>query len=140
MCAAVAGKLAKVVYGNVKIAGLSTWSLSGYVPQTLEDTEFGDTIQSFVFGGAGDPGTVTFSGNYDPADTTGQVLFAAACKAELPLTNLYFYETATAYWWAGTGGQILPTKCDALVMERNALGKVDFAGRISGAVMVRYGT
>ena len=138
--AAVSGKLSKVMYGSVKLAGLSTWSLSGYVPQTLEDTEFGDTIQSFVFGGAGDPGTVTFSGNYDSADTTGQTAFATACKAEVPLTNLYFYETATAYWAVAPGGQILPTKCDAVVMERNALGKIDFAGRISGAVMTRYGT
>ena len=138
--AAVSGKLAKVMYGNVKIAGLSTWSLSGYTPQTLEDTEFCDTIQSFVFGGAGDPGDVAFSGNYDPADTTGQAAFAAACKAEVPLTNLYFYETATKYWAVAPGGQILPTKCDAITMERSSLGKIDFAGKVSAAVMTAYGT
>jgi hypothetical protein len=137
---AVPGKLAKVMYGSNKIAGLSTWTLSGYIAQTLEDTEFGDLVQSFVFGGAGDPGTVSFSGNYDPADTTGQALFATACKAEVPLTNLYFYETATKYWAVAPGGQILPTKCDALTMERNSLGKIDFTGRISAAVMTCYGT
>ena len=138
--AAVSGKLAKVMYGSIKIAGLSTWSLSGYTPQTLEDTEFGDTIQSFVFGGAGAPGDVSFSGNYDPADTTGQAAFAAACKAEVPLTNLYFYETATKYWAVAPGGQILPTKCDAITMERSALGKIDFSGKVSAAVMTAYGT
>lgn len=138
--AAVPGKLAAVYYGAVKIAGLSTWTLSGYVPQTLEDTEFGDTVQSFVFGGAGDPGTVAFSGNYDPADTTGQIALATACKGAVPLTNLYFYETATAWWAVAPGGQILPIKCNAIVMERNALGKIDFDGRVSAAVMTRYGT
>lgn len=138
--AAVVGKLAAVYYGAVKLLGLSTWALSGYTAQTLEDTEFGDTVQSFVFGGAGDPGTVSFSGNYDPANTTGQAAFATACKSEVGLSNLYFYETAAAWWAVAPGGLILPTKCDALVMDRNSLGKIDFAGRISGAVMTRYGT
>jgi len=138
--AAVAGKLAKVMYGSVKIAGLSTWTLSGYEAPTLEDTEFGDSVQSFVFGGAGDPGTVTFQGYHDPADATGQAAFATACKAGVELSNLYFYETATKYWAVAPGGKILPTKCDSIVFERNALGMVDFAGKISGAVMTAYGT
>ncbi len=136
--AAVVGKLAAVYYGAVKLLGLSTWTLSGYVAQTLENTEFGDSVQSFVFGGAGDPGTVSFSGNYDPANTTGQAAFATACKSGVPLTNLYFYETASKYWAVAAGGEILPTKCDAIVMERNSLGKIDFTGRISGAVMTYY--
>ena len=138
--AAVVGKLAKVLYGSDPILGLSTWSLSGYAAQVLEDTEFGDTIQSFVFGGAGDPGTVSFSGNYDPANATGQIAFATACKAGIALSNLYFYETATKFWWNGTGGTILPTKCDAITMERNSLGKIDFTGRISAVAMTVYGT
>lgn len=135
---AVTGKLAKVMYGSVKIAGLSDWSLSGYTAQTLEDTEFGDAIQSFVFGGADNPGDVSFAGNYDSTDS-GQSTFAAACKAGVPLTNLYFYETATKYWAVAPGGQILPTKCDAITMNRNALGKITFAGKISGAAMTAYG-
>ena len=138
--AAVIGKLAKVMYGAVKIAGLSTWTVSGYTAQTLEDTEFGDSVQSFVFGGAGDPGEVTFQGYHDPADTTGQAGFAAACKAGSELTNMYFYETATKFWAVAPGGKILPTKCDSIVFEKNALGMVDFAGKVSGAVMTAYGT
>lgn len=138
--AAVTGKLAKVMYGSVKIAGLSTWTLSGYEAQVLEDTEFGDSVQSFVFGGAGDPGTVAFTGYHDPADTTGQAAFATACKSGVELSNLYFYETATKYWAVASGGKILPTKCDAINFDRNALGQVNFAGRISGAVMTAYGS
>lgn len=137
--AAVSGKLAKVMYGSVVIAGLSSWSVSGYEPQILEDTEFGDTVQSFVFGGAGNPGTVTFSGNYDSTDT-GQSTFATACKAEIALSNLYFYETASKYWAVGAGGLILPTKCDAITMERNSLGKIDFSGKISAAKLCVYGS
>jgi len=138
--AAVTGKLAKVMYGSVKIAGLSTWTMSGYTAQTLEDTEFGDSVQSFVFGGAGDPGEVTFQGYHDPADANGQAAFATACKNEVLLSNLYFYETATKYWAVAAGGKILPTKCDSIVFEKNALGMVDFAGKVSGAVMTAYGS
>ncbi len=138
--AVVPGKLSKVMYGAVKIAGLSTWTVSGYEAPVLEDTEFGDTVQSFVFGGAGDPGTVTFSGNYDPADTTGQASFASACKGGIELSNLYFYETATKYWAVAPGGKILPTKCDSITFERNALGSIEFTGRVSGAVLTVYGT
>jgi len=138
--ASVSGKLAKVMYGSVKIAGLSTWTMSGYEAPTLDDTEFGDSVQSFVFGGAGDPGTIAFNGYHDPADTTGQAAFAAACKAGVELTNLYFYETATKFWAVAPGGKILPTKCDAITFEKNALGMVDFAGKVSGAVMTAYGT
>jgi hypothetical protein len=138
--AAVIGKLAKVMYGSVKIAGLSTWTVSGYEAQTLEDTEFGDSVQSFLFGGAGDPGTISFTGYHDPADTTGQAAFATACKAGVELSNLYFYETATKYWAVAAGGKILPTKCDSISFDRNALGQVDFAGKVSGAVLTAYGT
>jgi len=137
---ATAGKLAKVMYGSVKIAGLSTWTMSGYEAQTLEDTEFGDSVQSFVFGGAGNPGTVTFTGYHDSADSTGQAAFSTACKAGIELTNLYFYETATKYWAVAAGGKILPTKCDSIKFDKNALGQVDFAGKVSAAVMTAYGT
>lgn len=138
--AAINGRLAKVMYGNVKISGLSTWTMSGYETEALDDTEFGDTVMSFVFGGAGNPGTVTFAGLYDPADSNGQEAFATACKNEVYLTNLYFYETATKYWAVAPGGKIIPTKCDSIAFDKNTLAQVDFAGQVSGTVMTRYGT
>jgi len=138
--AAISGKLAKVMYGAVKIAGMGSWTLSGYEAQVLETTELGDTVQKFIFGGAANPGTVTFSGNYDPADTTGQIALNTACKSEVLLTNLYFYETATKYWAVDVGGSILITKADAMTMDRNAIGKIDFSGKVSGAAMVVKGT
>jgi len=138
--AAINGRLAKVMYGSVKIAGLSTWSMSGFTNPTLDDTEFGDTIQSFVFGGMGDPGTVAFNGFYDPADTTGQASLSAATIAGIELSNLYFYETTTKYWAVAPGGKILPTKCDSITFEKNSLATISFEGKISGAVMTAYGT
>jgi len=138
--AAISGKLAKVMYGAVKVASMVTWTLSGYESQILEITEMGDTVQKFIFGGAANPGTVTFSGNYDPADTTGQISLNTACKSEIPLTNLYFYETTTKYWAVDIGGSILVTKADAITMDRNAVGKIDFSGKVSGAAMVVKGT
>ena len=138
--AIVNGRLAKVMYGSVKIAGLSTWTLSGFVNPTLDSTTFGDTVQSFVFGGMADPGTVTFNGFHDPADTTGQVALAAAARAGISLSNLYFYETTTKYWAVAAGGLILPTKCDSITFEKNALATVSFEGKVSGAAMTPYGT
>jgi len=138
--AAVNGRLAKVMYGSVRLAGLSTWSMSGYTNPTLDDTEFGDTVQSFTFGGMADPGTVSFSGFHDPADTTGQASLATAAVAGIPLSNLYFYETTTRYWAVAAGGHILPTKCDSITFDKNALATVSFEGKISGAAMTRYGT
>lgn len=128
------------MYGSVKIAGLSTWSLSGYVNPTLDNTTFGDTVQTFVFGGLADPGTVTFNGFHEPGDTTGQVALSAAARSGIPLSNLYFYETTTKYWAVAPGGQILPTKCDSITFEKNALATVSFEGKISGAAMTPYGT
>ena len=134
------GKVGKVMYGSVKVAGLGTFTLSGYEAQTLEKTEFGDTIQSFVFGGAGNPGTVEFSGLLDPTDTTGQRAIDTACTAETLLTNLYFYISATKYWAVDAGGSILITKCKASALDKNGLGTVSFTGKVSGAAMSLYGT
>ena len=134
------GRLAKVMYGDIRLAGLSTWSMSGFTNPTLDDTEFGDTVQSFVFGGMGDPGTVTFEGLHDPADTTGQASLAAACIAGIELSNLYFYETTTRFWAVAAGGKILPTKCDSITFEKASLATISFEGKISGAVMTAYGT
>ena len=138
--ASVNGRLAKVMYGSVRLAGLSTWSMSGFTNPTLDDTEFGDTIQSFTFGGMADPGTVTFSGFHDPSDTNGQAAVAAAVVAGISLSNLYFYETTTKYWAVAAGGTILPTKCDSIMFEKNALATVSFEGKVSGAAMTAYGS
>lgn len=134
------GKVGKVMYGAIKVAGMGTFTLSGYEAQILEKTEFGDTIQKFVFGGAANPGTVEFSGLLDPTDTNGQRAIDTACTAETPLTNLYFYISATKYWAVDAGGEILITKCKSGALDKNGLGTTTFAGKVSGAAMSLYGT
>ena len=137
--ASVGGRLAKVMYGSVVIAGMGTWSMSGFVPDVLEDTAFGDTVKKWKNAGIGDAGTVSFSGNYDPDDIEGQVALNALQYADEGLTNLYFYETPTRFWRVAPGGSIVLDKMNAITMEKNSLGKIEFTGRVSGKPMERVG-
>jgi len=140
--AAISGKDAKVMYGAVEILNLTQWSISGFTKAPEEiTTAFGDTIKSYVLADAGEPGTITFEGNYDPADTTGQAALATLCKEGTSLgEDLYLYVAAATFWRVGTGGEILVTKADAVTMPRSGIGKVSFEGKVSGAAMEQVGT
>jgi hypothetical protein len=135
--AAIGGRLAKVMYGSVIIAGMGKWSLSGFIPDVLESTAFGDTVKTWVNAGIGDAGTVDFDGNYDPLDTAGQVALDALDPAVSPLEldNLYFYETANSFWRVAAGGKIVLTKLKAVQMAKNAIGTIAFSGKVSGKAM-----
>jgi hypothetical protein len=135
--ASIGGRLAKVMYGSVVIAGLGTWSMSGFVPDVQDDTAFGDTVKKWKRAGIDDAGSVSFSGNYDPDDTNGQVALNALQTVTSGLTNLYFYESTSVFWRVASGGEILLTKFNAITMEKNALGKVTFEGKISAKAMER---
>lgn len=135
--AAIGGRLAKVMYGANLVAGMGTWSMSGFVPDVLEATAFGDTVKTWVEAGIGDAGTVSFSGNYDPADAAGQVALNALSNLGLELTNLYFYESTSVFWRVGAGGKIILTKFNAVTMAKNALGTISFEGKVSAKVMER---
>jgi len=88
--ASIGGRLAKVMYGTVVIAGLGTWSMSGFVPDVVEDTAFGDTVKKWKRGGIDEAGEVTFSGNYDPSDTNGQVALNALATVDDGMTTCNF--------------------------------------------------
>jgi hypothetical protein len=133
------GRLAKVMYGSVVIAGLGTWSMSGFAPDVQEDTAFGDTVKKWVRAGIDDAGEVSFSGNYNPDDTNGQVALNALKLVTTGLTNLYFYEDTNHFWRVASGGEILLTKFNAIKMDKNALGQIDFTGKVSGKAMERVG-
>jgi len=135
--ASIGGRLAKVMYGSTVIAGLGTWSMSGFVPDVKDDTAFGDTVMKWKQAGIGDAGEVSFSGNYDPDDTNGQVALNALANTDAELTNLYFYESTSVFWRVQSGGAIVLTKFNALTMSKNDLGKVEFTGKISGKPMER---
>ena len=135
--ASIGGRLAKVMYGSTVIAGMGTWSMSGFVPNVQEDTAFGDTVMKWKQAGIGDAGEVSFAGNYDPADTNGQVALNALANTDAELTNLYFYESTSVFWRVSSGGAIVLTKFNAIQMDKNALGKIDFTGKVSANVMER---
>ena len=135
--AAIGGRLAKVLYGSNTVAGMGTWEISGFKPDVLEATAFGDTVKTWVEAGIGDGGTVTFSGNYDPSDTNGQVALNALANTGTLLTNLYFYESTSVFWRVAAGGAIILDQFQAIKMAKNALGTISFSGKVSGKNMER---
>ncbi|MCD6329034.1 MAG: hypothetical protein J7M10_01580 [Candidatus Cloacimonetes bacterium] len=137
---AISGKGGKVMLGSVTIADIKEWSLSGFVMGTLETTAFGDTVKTFIPDDCGDPGTISFSGNYDPADADGQAALAVLCEAGTTSTDLYLYANTSTFWRVGSGGNIITTKAKAVTFSRCGLGTVDFTGQVSGAAMEQVGT
>jgi hypothetical protein len=138
--AEISGKSGKVMLGSVTVAAIKEWSISGFVMGTLETTAFGDTIKTFIPDDTGDPGTVSFTGNYDPADVNGQAALATLCEAGTTSTNLYLYANTSTFWRVGSGGNIITTKAKAVTFPRNGLGTVSFEGQVSGAAMEQVGT
>lgn len=135
--ASIGGRLAKVMYGSVVIAGMGEWSLSGFTPDIQEDTAFGDTVKKWKQAGIGDGGTFSFSGNYDPADTNGQVALNALANTDAELTNLYFYESTSVFWRVASGGALIISKFGAPKFTKNGLATVSFEGKVSAKVMER---
>ena len=140
--AKLTGKGGKVMYGSVVVAEQVSWSMSGVtMPTTAAATAFAATgTKVKEAADIPDAGTLEFSGNYDPSDTFGQKALATACKAGTHLTNLYLYANTSTFWRVGSGGYIIVTKADAVVMPRNDYGTISFSGDISTAAMECVGT
>jgi len=141
--AKLSGKAGKVMYGTVVIAEITEWSTSGFKMELVKkDPAFGDTgAAEYIALQLGDAGTISFSGNYDPANTTGQAALATVAKSGLGCTNLYLYETATAYWQVAAGGEIFLTGgYEPTTMPRSGIGKVAFTAQVSGAYLERVGS
>ena len=136
----ITGKGGRVYMGSVLVANIKDWSMSGFSQGTAEVTAFGDTVKKFVAADAGDPGTISFSGNYDPADSTGQQAIDALCVAGSSFTNLYLYANTATFYYVGPGGEIIVTKAKAVALARSGVGTVSFEGKVSGAAMLQAGT
>ena len=138
---AINGKNGKVMYGSVVLAEMVDWSMSGFSqPVTAAPTAFSDTIKRYLVADAGDPGTISFSGNYDPTNTDGQMAIATQCQAGSELTNLYLYANTSTFWRVSAGGKIIVTRCNAITFPRNGIGKIEFEGQVSDAAMEQVGT
>jgi hypothetical protein len=135
--ASKSGRAASVKIGNTLIAGLGTWTMSGISRDTIEDTAFGDEVKKYQFGML-DGGTISFNGNYDPSDPTGQNLLDDACKNASMFANddLKLYIDNTSYFRVDTGGNILITKSRAITMDKNGLGTISFEAKVSGKAMI----
>ena len=136
---AIVGKSGKVMLGSVVLADINEWSMSGFTTGTVEVSEFGTAIKEYLPDGSGDPGTISFSGNYDPTDSTGQLAIDALCVAGTTSTDLYLYANTSTFWRVGTGGVIVTTKGKAITMSRTGLGTVSFEGKVSAAAMEQVG-
>lgn len=134
--ASKSGFAASVKMSTTTIAGMGTWSMDGVSRETIEDTAFGDTVKKYVFGFM-DGGSLSFDGNYDPADSTGQAILNSACvnASVLGPGSIRLYIDNTSYWTIASGGQLLVTKANAVTMEKSGLGKISFTAKVSGAAM-----
>ena len=136
------GKVVKVTCGTSAANGtyvvseMGQYSLSGFSRDALDSTAFGDDVKEFTFGVA-DAGEITFSGNYDPADTTGQEFINSYCSNGSVFTTgmLRLYVDSTSYLTIG-GGNILITKTKAIAFDKAGLGTISFTGKLSGSAMV----
>lgn len=131
----------KVMYGSTVVANITEWSISGVAISTIKkEPAFGDTVAEYCVDGINDPGTISFSGNYDPNDSAGQRALSTAAKAATALTNLYLYSNTSTFWRVGAGGKIYITKCDAISLPRSGIGTISFEGQVTGAAMEQVGT
>ena len=139
--AKISGKGGSVRYGANLVAEQVEWEISGMSKAaTRKDTAFGDTVAEYEAVDATEPGTIRFSGNYDPADTNGQQSLATICNAGTHITTLYLYANTSTFWRVSSGGFILVTRADAVTMPRNNFGKVTFEGQVSDAILEQVGS
>lgn len=138
--ASIGGRLAKVMYGSVTVAGIGEWSMSGFVPDVVEDTAFGDTVKKWKNAGIADAGEISFSGNYDPDDTNGQVMLNSLATSDSGLTNLYFYEDTDHFWRVASGGELILTEVQPIKFIKNGLATCAFKCKVSAKAMERVGS
>ena len=143
------GKDAKVTLGAYQVLGIGNWSMDGLSRQELDDTEFGDQRTRYQFGII-DGGTISFAGNHDPGDVTGQIALDEAFDANTELTTLRLYTDNTSYYEpCQTTGYLSPNKTTGantvlshvnvtggpVNYDKGALGATSFTMRVSGSMV-----
>ncbi len=87
----------KATLGATQILGMGTWTWSGFSRELIEDVEFGDTVDDFLYG-IMHGGKITFNGNYKKDDTTGQDVLRSYLLSGSNLTSIRFYLDAVSYY------------------------------------------
>lgn len=133
------GRKGKVVLGTYSIANMSVWELGPMTTEEIETTQFGDEFDHYDFG-VGRFGTLTVTGQYNPDDTTGQVLIESAWKNKSLLANLKLYINSVSYWTPDVTNDsysgVLITSYGAIRHDRAGVGEVAFGGRVSGQMVL----
>lgn len=144
------GKDTKVSLGANKILGMGNWSLSGIVTDQVDTSEFDNNWKTFKFG-MKDGGTVSFSGIYDPDDTTGQEELLESQLENIEIADLRLYVDNTSYYEpCQTTGYFTPnlsTGEDTILSyvnitsvtiddDMNDVLRISFEGKVSGVMVL----
>ena len=132
--ASVGGRLASVRYGGSLLAGMGEWSMSGFTPEIMDDTSFGDTVKKKKQAGIGDAGNVSFSGLYDSTDTCVSRIQSLA-NTDSEINTLYFYESTSVFWRVSSGGALIMSQFDGPKFGKNQLATISFTAEVSAKPM-----
>jgi len=132
------GYKGKVSLSTTKVVGIGKWEYSGITNQVLDSTELEDEFDSKEYG-RGNGGTVTFSGFYDPDDSTGQAVIRAACIAKTAVDTIRFYFGAgeSDYFKLDASASALVTNVSGPSADKDASGlcPISFTVEISGGTL-----
>jgi len=135
-----------------KICGIGTWSLGANSYAEIDDTAFCDDDMKFKRG-LRSASEISFSGNYKSDDTAGQDIIVAAFWDRTNMTDLRLYvgsaSGAIGYSYYApndsllAGGRLpagIPVShikimsAQALSADKTGLTKIDFTGKVQGAM------
>lgn len=94
--------------GNITVAEMGTWAISGWQRDLMEVSAFQDTAKRYVIG-LMDAGQVNFSGYYDPSNSSGQGKLIAAFTSGKKISNSTSRKIRKLRFW-GSDDTSLPNK------------------------------
>lgn len=122
-----------VKLGTTTVVGVGNFTMSGVVIDQYETSAFGDTRKTFI-SGMQDGGQISFSGVYDPADTTGQTALRNYADNGTQLTSLRLYIDGNSYWIPTTtnpASYVTITDWSINADMQDAI-RMDFTAKVSG--------
>ena len=129
------GRWGKVTVGSVTVAGLGNWSIEGISVDQIETSAFGSVWKTFEAGML-DGGTLSFSGNFDPDDVSGQELLRDANLNATHMTSMRFYVDSTSYFEAdqtsvSPKSYVVITSWNVST-DKSGVAQTTFSGKVSG--------
>lgn len=136
------GYKGKVTLGSNTVLGMGVWSYSGFTAELLDDTEFADDYDDFVYGLI-HCGKVTFNGKYKADDTQGQALLKSAMLNKSNIADIRYYINTVSYYTpnntTAAGSEGIPAgtpighvKVESLDVnfDKGALGDISFVTQV----------